>query len=192
MARWKLYLYAGLAVLATGVFATYALAVAPKARTSYELAVLVFAASAAGIGWLGVVVAWLTYRLEAGKVPRPTSRSSTKASSPSASQRRSTSPSRPRTSRLASRPSAEGLRERYPRPPTPTSQGRRCERHRRAVGRTDHPAEQGGHRSLSRQDRPLPAGPRRVAARVRPLRGILEQVRPHRACFHEPQGRRAS
>jgi len=71
MNRWKLYVYGGLAVLGTSATATYALAVAPKAKTPYELAVLVFAASAAGVGWLGVVVAWLTYRLEAGKVPRP-------------------------------------------------------------------------------------------------------------------------
>jgi hypothetical protein len=49
----------------------YALAVAPEARTSLDLAILVFTGAAALTGYLGIIVGWLSYRLEAGKVPKP-------------------------------------------------------------------------------------------------------------------------
>jgi len=49
----------------------YAFGVAPGAKTRFEAAILVFTAAAAITGYLGVLVGWLSYRLEAGKIPRP-------------------------------------------------------------------------------------------------------------------------
>lgn len=71
MTRWKMWIFGALALLGTAAAIAYASVVAPTVRTRAELAILVFTASAAGIGWLGLIVSWLTYRLEAGRVPRP-------------------------------------------------------------------------------------------------------------------------
>ena len=49
----------------------YAVAVAPGAKTMFEAAVLFFTAAAAVTGYLGVLVGWLSYRLEAGRIPKP-------------------------------------------------------------------------------------------------------------------------
>lgn len=55
----------------TGAAIAYAGAVAPGAKTKLNLAILIFTTAAAVTGFLGLVVAWLGYRLEAGRIPRP-------------------------------------------------------------------------------------------------------------------------
>jgi hypothetical protein len=71
MARWKTWLFGSLGTLGTLLLVLYAASVVRFANTPLQLALLVFTAFAAGLGWLGLLVSWLTYRLEAGRVPRP-------------------------------------------------------------------------------------------------------------------------
>src|SRR5437016_5850931 len=71
MSRFKLLTFAGLAIAGTAGAILYAVAVAPAATTRLEAALLFFTAAAAVTGYLGVLIGWLSYRLEAGRVPRP-------------------------------------------------------------------------------------------------------------------------
>jgi hypothetical protein len=71
MKRWKLWIFGVLALAGTIGAVLYAIAVAPGAKTNFEAAVLIFFAAAALTGFLGLVVSWLSYRLESGRVPRP-------------------------------------------------------------------------------------------------------------------------
>lgn len=71
MSKWKLYLYGMLALLGTAAMIGYFAVVAPEAPSSFQLSILIFTGLAALVGWLGLLISWLTYRLEAGKVPRP-------------------------------------------------------------------------------------------------------------------------
>lgn len=71
MARGKIYLYGGFAFFGTAAMVGYFFWVASKAPSPFELALLIFAGVAAIVGWLGLWISWLTYRLEAGKVPKP-------------------------------------------------------------------------------------------------------------------------
>jgi len=71
MKRWKLWIFGVLAVAGTAGGVVYAVAVAPGAKTKFEAAVLFFTAAAAVTGFLGLIVSWLSYRLEAGRVPKP-------------------------------------------------------------------------------------------------------------------------
>jgi len=69
--HWRLWLFGLLAVAGTAGAVLYAVAVAPGAKTKLEAAILFFTAAAAVTGYLGVLVGWLSYRLEAGRVPKP-------------------------------------------------------------------------------------------------------------------------
>lgn len=71
MRRWKLWLFGGLAVVGTVAAVLYAVAAAPGAKTKLDIAILVFTAAAAVTGFLGLVVAWLSYSLETGRIPKP-------------------------------------------------------------------------------------------------------------------------
>ncbi len=71
MKRLKLVVFGLLATAGTATSVVYALAVAPGAKTKFEEATLFFAAAAAVTGFLGLIVSWLNYRLEAGRVPKP-------------------------------------------------------------------------------------------------------------------------
>src|SRR6266498_4800816 len=71
MNRLKLWIFGVLAVAGTAGGVAYAVAVAPGAKTKFEAALLFFTAAAAVTGFLGLIVSWLRYRLEAGRVPKP-------------------------------------------------------------------------------------------------------------------------
>lgn len=71
MKRFRLWSFAVLAVVGTAVAILYAVHVAPGATTSFDAAILVFTAAAAITGYLGILIGWLSYRLEANKVPKP-------------------------------------------------------------------------------------------------------------------------
>src|SRR6266498_3463012 len=71
MNRLKLWIFGVLAVAGTAGGVAYAVAVAPGAKTKFEAALLFFTAAAAVTGFLGLIVSWLSYRLEAGRVPKP-------------------------------------------------------------------------------------------------------------------------
>jgi hypothetical protein len=71
MNRAKIWLFGGLAAAGTVVIVLVAAGVVGEAKTSLDVAVLAFTGLAAAIGWLGLIVSWLTYQLEAGRVPRP-------------------------------------------------------------------------------------------------------------------------
>jgi hypothetical protein len=69
--RFTLWTFGVLALVGTAVAVLYAVHVAPGATTSFDAAILVFTAAAAITGYLGILIGWLSYRLEAGKVPKP-------------------------------------------------------------------------------------------------------------------------
>jgi hypothetical protein len=71
VSRAKIWLFGSLATVGTLLIVFVAASVAGEAKTSLDVALLVFTGAAAAIGWLGLVVSWLTFRLEAGRVPRP-------------------------------------------------------------------------------------------------------------------------
>lgn len=71
MKRARTVTFAILAIAGTTALVLTAIAVVGDARTSFDLAVLGFTAVAAIVGWLGLLISWLTYLLEAGKVPKP-------------------------------------------------------------------------------------------------------------------------
>ncbi len=71
MTRLKLWAFSGLALAGTAFTVSYAAKVAKYAGSPLTTAVLVFAATSALTGFLGVLLTWVTYRLEAGRVPKP-------------------------------------------------------------------------------------------------------------------------
>jgi hypothetical protein len=71
MSRPKIILFLILAGAGTLAMVLYAAAVAPSAPSSFQLAILVFTGIAAVVGFLGLLVSYLSYRMEAGRVPRP-------------------------------------------------------------------------------------------------------------------------
>lgn len=64
-------LFVVLGAVASLAMAVYAIAVVDEAPSSFDVALLIFTGIAAVVGWLGLLVTFLTYRLEAGRVPRP-------------------------------------------------------------------------------------------------------------------------
>lgn len=71
MTKWKFRLSVILAVAGTAAMVLYAAAVFPGAPSTFQVAILFFTAIAAIVGFLGLLVSFLTYRMEAGRVPRP-------------------------------------------------------------------------------------------------------------------------
>lgn len=71
MTRSKIILFVILASVGTLAMVLYAATVLPAAPSSFQLAILIFTGIAAVVGFLGLIVSYLTYRLEAGRVPRP-------------------------------------------------------------------------------------------------------------------------
>lgn len=71
MSRSKIIVFVILAVAGTIAMVLYAAAVFPAAPSSFQLAILVFTGIAAVVGFLGLILSYLTYRIEAGRVPRP-------------------------------------------------------------------------------------------------------------------------
>ena len=71
MRRLRLWIFGLLAAVGTIGATLYAVTVAPGAKTKLDAAVLFFTAAAAVTGYLGVLIGWLSYRLESGKVPKP-------------------------------------------------------------------------------------------------------------------------
>lgn len=69
--RLKVLAPALLAAAGTVAAILYAARVASNAKTDFDVAILVFACAAALTGYLGLLVAWLGYRLEVGRVPKP-------------------------------------------------------------------------------------------------------------------------
>jgi hypothetical protein len=71
VSRSKITLFVILAVAGTIAMVLYAAVVFPAAPSSFQLAILVFTGIAAVVGFLGLILSYLTYRIEAGRVPRP-------------------------------------------------------------------------------------------------------------------------
>jgi hypothetical protein len=69
--RVRLIVFGLFAVVGTIAAVLIAIGVAPTAKTSLEVALLGFACAAAVSGFLGLIVSWLSYRLDAGRVPKP-------------------------------------------------------------------------------------------------------------------------
>jgi hypothetical protein len=64
-------IYSVFAVVGTVAAILYAISVSSAAKTSLDVALLVFTCAAAVIGYLGLIVTWRSYRLEVGRVPKP-------------------------------------------------------------------------------------------------------------------------
>lgn len=71
MTKWKIRLSLTLAIAGTAAMVLYAALVLPGAPSNFQVAVLFFTAVAAIVGFLGLLVSFLTYRMEAGRVPKP-------------------------------------------------------------------------------------------------------------------------
>jgi ABC-type multidrug transport system permease subunit len=71
MSVWKLRFYKSFAVVETLAFVVYGLGVIPDAPNSFELAVLIFTGTASIFGWITLWISWVSYRLDAARVPRP-------------------------------------------------------------------------------------------------------------------------
>lgn len=71
MSKSKIIFFVVLAAAGTGAMVLYAARVFPAAPSSFQLAILIFTGIAAVVGFLGLLVSYLTYRIEAGRVPKP-------------------------------------------------------------------------------------------------------------------------
>lgn len=71
MTRQKMFLFLALGIAGAGAMVVYGASVLPAAPSPFQLAVLVFTGIAAVVGFLGLIVSFVTLRMEAGRVPRP-------------------------------------------------------------------------------------------------------------------------